>query len=139
VSRRVRVRRAHDGHWIGAFEAMASPCEVLMDVEDRPEAQRLGAVVAAEAWRIEDKFSRYRPGNVVHAINHSDGAPIEVDHETARLLEYAVKLHALSDGRFDITSGVLRRVWSFDGRREWRRCGAVHLLPRSFHAASVAD
>ena len=38
-----------------------------------------------------------------------------MDEETARLLEFAVKLHALSEGRFDITSGVLGRVWSFDG------------------------
>jgi thiamine biosynthesis lipoprotein len=117
VSRRTRLRRAQDGHWIGTFEAMASRCEVLIDVEDRKEASRLLAIVAAEAWRIEDKFSRYLPGNIVDTINHSRGSSVEVDEETARLLDFAVQLHDLSDGRFDITSGVLRRVWSFDGRR----------------------
>jgi thiamine biosynthesis lipoprotein len=115
--RRTRIRRAEDGHWVGTFQAMASPCEVLMDVSPRQEALRLLAIVSGEAWRIEDKFSRYLRGNIVDAINRSEGAPIGVDEETARLLDFATKLHALSEGRFDITSGVLGRVWAFDGRR----------------------
>jgi FAD:protein FMN transferase len=38
-----------------------------------------------------------------------------VDDETANLLDFAALLHDLSGGRFDITSGVLREVWTFDG------------------------
>jgi thiamine biosynthesis lipoprotein len=117
VTRRTRLDRAGDGHWVGTFSAMAGPCEVLMELEDRREAQRLLAIAAGEAWRIEDKFSRYRPGNIVDTINRSDGAPIAVDEETARLLDFAARLNTLSEGRFDITSGVLRRIWSFDARR----------------------
>ena len=117
MSRRTRLDRAGDGHWVGTFSAMASPCEVLMDVEHRQEARRLLAIAADEAWRVEDKFSRYLPGNIVDTINRSDGAPVAVDEETARLLDFAARLNALSEGRFDITSGVLRRVWSFDGCR----------------------
>jgi thiamine biosynthesis lipoprotein len=112
--RRPRIRRVDD-HWVGTFSAMASPCEVLMDVASRQEASRLLAIVSGEAWRVEDKFSRYLRGNVVDAINHSDGSPVEVDEETARLLDFAVQLHTLSEGRFDITSGVLGRLWAFDG------------------------
>jgi thiamine biosynthesis lipoprotein len=117
VTRRTRLDRAEDGHWVGTFSAMASRCEVLMDVEPRREAQRLLAMAAREAWRIEDKFSRYLSGNVVDGINRSGGAAVAVDEETARLLDFAARLNTLSDGRFDVTSGVLRRVWSFDGRR----------------------
>ncbi|HXI02457.1 MAG TPA: FAD:protein FMN transferase, partial [Candidatus Saccharimonadales bacterium] len=58
---------------------------------------------------------RYLPGNVVHAINTSDGRPVAVDEETARLLDCASKLHEISEGLFDITSGALRRAWTFDG------------------------
>ena len=94
---------------------MASPCEVLVDTDD--DAAAGAALVAAreEALRIERKFSRYRADNIVHAINHSEGRPVEVDEETAGLLDYAATCHDISDGRFDITSGVLRRVWTFDG------------------------
>ena len=94
---------------------MASPCEVhLVDLE-RGAAARLVSSIADEAWRIEHKFSRYRSDNVVHEINSSDGRPVRVDEETAKLFDYAAQLFALSGGLFDITSGVLRRVWRFDG------------------------
>lgn len=100
---------------VGRFDAMASPCEILFESDDRGEAARLARLAAIEAWRIEDKFSRYVPGNVVGRINSSRGEPVEVDDETASMLDFAATLHRLSDGRFDITSGVLRDVWTFDG------------------------
>lgn len=94
---------------------MGSPCEVLLEVDDRNAAGSAAEAVAAEAWRIEDKFSRYLDGNIVHRINSANGAPVTVDDETARLLEFAHALYKLSYKRFDITSGVLREVWAFDG------------------------
>ena len=71
--------------------------------------------MAAEAWRIEDKFSRYLGGNIVARINTAAGRPLDIDDETGRLLDFAERLYTLSDGMFDITSGVLREVWRFDG------------------------
>ncbi len=100
---------------IGRFDAMASPCEILIESDDRNEAARLARIAAEETWRIEDKFSRYRPGNVVARINKACGRAVEIDEETASLLDFATTLHTLSNGRFDITSGVLREVWIFDG------------------------
>jgi len=107
--------RRSGGVWIGSFRAMASPCEVLMEVDDRRDARRILSIVAAEARRVEEKFSRYIAGNVIHRINTSRGGPVAVDEETARLLTYSQQLHAMSGGRFDITSGALRRAWLFDG------------------------
>jgi thiamine biosynthesis lipoprotein len=96
---------------------MASPCEVLVDADERnPEtAEKVLAAVTAEAWRVEHKYSRYRSGNIVHAINTSHGTEVVVDEETAGLLDFADRLFALSGGLFDVTSGALRRVWRFDG------------------------
>ena len=94
---------------------MGSPCELLLECASPDSARCAGELVAAEAWRIEDKFSRYLDGNIVHRINNAAGAPIDVDNETARLLDFATTLFELSEGRFDITSGVLREVWTFDG------------------------
>jgi FAD:protein FMN transferase len=101
--------------WLGVFQAMASPCEVHVGDADLATADRVVALAAAEAQRIEAKFSRYRSGNVIDTINTAEGRPVIVDDETARLLDYAAQLHELSDGKFDITSGVLRRAWRFDG------------------------
>jgi len=94
---------------------MASPCEVLVDSDDPAEAAAALRVAESEARRIEEKFSRYRTGNIVHRINHAEGAPVHVDEETALLLRYAATCYEMSGGMFDITSGVLRRAWTFDG------------------------
>ena len=94
---------------------MGCPCEVLVETGDESAAIALATIAAREAWRIEDKFSRYLAGNVVAAINASNGEPVPVDDETASLLDFAATLYGLSEGRFDITSGALRRAWRFDG------------------------
>jgi thiamine biosynthesis lipoprotein len=104
-----------DDYWLGHFQAMASPCEVLMDTTEQSVAQKLLEIVEAEARRIETKFSRYRDDNIIYQINHSHGQPVEVDEETAALLDYANQCYEISEGMFDITSGVLREVWRFDG------------------------
>jgi thiamine biosynthesis lipoprotein len=94
---------------------MASPCEVLIDTGSRKEAEEARRLAEGEARRIEQKFSRYRDDNIVHRINRAGGLPVEVDEETALLLDYAATCHEISGGMFDITSGALRRVWRFDG------------------------
>ncbi|MGO9802102.1 MAG: FAD:protein FMN transferase [Steroidobacteraceae bacterium] len=109
------------------FVAMASPCELLLET-DAAEARDLGRVAAQEAWRIEAKFSRYRPESIISVINSSRGNAVVVDGETAALLDYAAQCHALSQGRFDITSGVLRRCWTFDGSDRLPEPAAVTAL-----------
>ena len=104
-----------DDCWAGYFRAMASPCEVLMDVDDEQLAGDILQAVSTEALRIEHKFSRYRDDNIVYQINHANGAAVSVDDETTRLLDFANQLFDLSEGLFDVTSGVLRKVWQFDG------------------------
>lgn len=101
------------------FTAMGTPCEVQIESRDSRLAGKLARIGEAEARRIEEKFTRYKPTGVVWAINNSakngGGKPVEVDEETAGLLDYAAQVHALSGGRFDVTSGVLRQAWKFDG------------------------
>jgi thiamine biosynthesis lipoprotein len=103
------------GFWKGTFMAMASPCDVLMEVEDELLAQDILDAVAAEAWRIEDKFSRYKKDNIIYRINNAHGEAVAVDEETQRLLDFANELYEISEGLFDVTSGVLRKIWKFDG------------------------
>lgn len=99
--------------WRGTFTAMANPCELLIETPDAALAQQLTELAAQEARRIEYKYSRYRHDGVIHAINNSAGQSVEVDAETAGLLDYGQVLWQLSDGAFDLTSGVLRRIWKF--------------------------
>jgi len=118
-------------YWLGRFQAMASPCELLMELGDGLTANRLLTIAHDEALRIERKFSRYRGDNIIHRINHSAGRPVEVDEETAGLLDYAGQCYELSEGSFDITSGVLREVWRFDGSDRVPAAETIEaLLPR---------
>src|SRR5688572_18646151 len=102
--------------WIARFRAMGGPCEVLVETEREQEARQIAEAVTACAGRIEHKYSRYRTDNLIAQINTAQGSPVTVDEETANLLDFSALLHSLSGGMFDITSGVLRRAWSFDGR-----------------------
>ncbi len=103
-------------HWVASFRAMASPCEVLIACEKATDAEKLALLAYVETTRIERKFSRYRDDSVVAQINRGNGQPVAIDDETFQLLTYAGECHALTDGLFDITSGILRRAWTFDGR-----------------------
>jgi thiamine biosynthesis lipoprotein len=62
---------------------MASPCELLLPTVAPAAALELGALVAREAWRLENKFSRYRDDSVVAWIHRNRGIEIQVDEETS--------------------------------------------------------
>ena len=101
--------------WLGQFRAMASPCEILLGPCDELMARQLCAAAAAEAWRIEAKFSRYRQSSTLSQLNQHTGQWQKLDSETLSLLQFSKQCFELSDGMFDISSGILRKVWKFDG------------------------
>ena len=107
---------------------MGGPCDVLIESVDENVARRVMAVVSGCARRIEASFSRYLDDNIVARINASAGNTVEVDDETANLLDFAELMYGLSGGLFDITSGVLRRAWSFDGGHRVPERAEVDLL-----------
>jgi thiamine biosynthesis lipoprotein len=124
--------------WCGRFSAMASTCEVLIEGVDEAQALHLAAQAREEALRIERKFSRYRSDSVIAAIHAAQGRPLQLDDETSLLIDFAARCHGLSDGLFDVTTGVLRAAWRFDGgghlpepaqlRALCQRVGFQHLI-----------
>lgn len=129
MTNKVSLTRCED-YWLGRFQAMASPCEISMDIDEKKLARRLLTIAHAEATRIERKFSRYLQKSVVNKINTAAGQTVKVDAETAALLDYADQCYELSDGMFDITSGVLRQAWQFDGSNRIPKPGDVtKILP----------
>lgn len=116
------------------FQAMSSVCEIRLD-DALGEGESVLALVAQQAInevrRIEIAYSRYRPDSIVSRINAAAGGRdvVGVDEETASLLNFAQQLHGLSDGLFDITSGVLRRVWDFKAARVPQTAALQEVLP----------
>lgn len=94
---------------------MGSPCEFRFYADEPARAESAFASARAELERLEQKYSRYRDDSITSRINRSagDASGVEVDAETAGLLDYAAQAFEQSDGLFDITSGVLRQVWDF--------------------------
>lgn len=111
----IKIENRNGGILAACFNAMASPCEVLFETDDTELALRLGTFAAKETWRIEQKFSRYRNDSVLSQLNSSNGVVQSLDDETASLLHFCAQCFELSEGKFDITSGILRRAWKFDG------------------------
>lgn len=95
---------------------MGSPCELQLYAPTPEFAQHIAQQISADIYRLEQKYSRYRSDSFLSKINQvaNVGGSIEIDEETAGLLNYAQTCYELSDGLFDITSGILRRVWKFE-------------------------
>jgi FAD:protein FMN transferase len=101
-------------HFRTSFRAMASVHEIQIAGVDTQAAQRAADAAIADVLRIEHKYSRYRDDSLTTRINRdAGGKAVPIDAETAALLGYADACHRLSQGRFDLTSGVLRQVWNF--------------------------
>lgn len=101
-----------------SFEAMSCGNELQFYAPDEEKAAAVAESAISEVHRIERRYSRYREDSLVSAINRAAGGmALAVDEETTMLLDYADACYRQSEGRFDITSGVLRRAWNFRGGR----------------------
>jgi thiamine biosynthesis lipoprotein len=96
---------------------MGCPCALHVEARDESVAQATQAAVLAECARLDHKYSHYRDDSLVARIAASAGGAIEVDAETADLLDFAAALHAQSSGLFDITAGTLTRLWDAQNGR----------------------
>ena len=114
ASRITRLQRCSWG-FLGSFNAMASPCELLMSVNDERIAAQMLNLAYDEAKRIEQKYSRFIDANIVWQLNNAQGSITDIDPETVHLLQFAQQCFQLSDGAFDISAGPLMRLWRFDG------------------------
>ncbi|MCO7226346.1 FAD:protein FMN transferase [Pleionea sp. CnH1-48] len=97
------------------FQAMGGPCELLIETDSEALAFQLASIAQQEVERIEAKYSRYKKNNICHDLNQSNGKAVAIDAETYRLLKFADDCYQMSEGLFDMTSGVLRKAWKFDG------------------------
>ena len=101
-------------HWRGSFRAMGGPCEILVATDERARAERACLAGAAEAWRVDTEYSRFRDDSLVGRVNHADGQTLRLNPEFCQLIDFADRCHRMSGGLFDISCGQLQRAWRFD-------------------------
>ena len=95
------------------FPAMGSRCELRLYARTEDEAAAVAQAAVADVRRLDVKYSSYRDDSFAAAINRigACGGAIDVDDETATLLDYAATCFRQSDGLFDLTAGALREAW----------------------------
>lgn len=95
------------------FAAMGSRCEVRLYAADEAQAGACAQAAIADVRRLDAKYSGYRSESYASEINRvgATGGAIDVDAETATLIDYAATCFEQSEGLFDVTSGVLRAAW----------------------------
>jgi thiamine biosynthesis lipoprotein len=89
--------------------------------------------ISDELKRLESKYSRYNPLSLLSTINKNSGLniPTEIDSETYALLNYAKTCYELSEGSFDITSGIFRKIWKFGSD------GNIFQLPKETEVSNL--
>jgi FAD:protein FMN transferase len=111
---------------------MGTDCVLHLYAAERADAERIAEAAVSEVLRIECRYSRYRSDSDLAAINRvaEQGGSIEVDCETAGLLDYAFAAYEKSEGLFDISSGLLRKAWDFKSSQIADQDALDALLPR---------
>ncbi len=114
------------------FTAMGSPGLIRLYSPERRQADAAAAAAMNEIARIENRYSRFLPDSVLSGLNRVGraGGAIEVDAETAGIVDYAFSCHRKSGGLFDITAGCLRQAWDFSVPRLPDRRTVEELLRR---------
>jgi len=97
------------------FFAMGTECLLHLYVPKPTVADEMAEAAIAEVTRIEQRYSRFRPDSFLTEINRTaaQGGMLEVDEETAGLLDYAYACHKKSSELFDISAGILYQAWDF--------------------------
>jgi len=100
------------------FSSMGCPCEIQLETGDASAAELAAAAAIAEVARLDEKYSHYRNDNFLARLCMDAAArEIEVDEETANLLDFADALFRQSAGKFDITAAALTKLWDARGGR----------------------
>jgi thiamine biosynthesis lipoprotein len=110
---------------------MGTECYLHLYISSQFDAEAVTCSAIQEILRIEAYYSRYSAGSFLSRINliAQQGNIIEVDEETAGLLNYAYACYKKSAGLFDITAGILRKAWDFSAGHLPEQAEIDRLLP----------
>lgn len=101
----------------GTSELMGTTVSLNVYVGTEGDAAKAGKAMEdalAEMARIEDSMSEWRPTSELSALNDAAGTEaMEVSAELFEVLDVAKRIHAQTDGTFDVTFHGVGHLWSF--------------------------
>lgn len=95
-----------------AHFAMGTRFSIYLACADEAEADACFRAVFEEIDRLENTFSRFRPGSEISRLNRDAPLfPVTTDPEVFQLLVLATDVSRRTQGAFDITCGRVTRAW----------------------------
>jgi FAD:protein FMN transferase len=97
-----------------SVEAMGTTFVIEMYGTDEHLMQSAADQAFTEVRRVDEMLSNYRPSSELSRVNACAGkTPVKVSREFFDLLTACKKYSRESEGTFDITVGLLMKVWGF--------------------------
>ncbi len=101
-----------EGSFLAQFSAMGTDARLQVQAAGLDDARRMCEAAAQRVWGLEALMSTYSPGSEVSALNgpgRREFVPLSPD--TLAVIAEAKRMHALTDGAFEVTYAPLRTLW----------------------------
>lgn len=96
---------------------MGSAFEFVI-TDDHGEGEELLDAAVEEVRRIEFLLTEFSETSQTSRINRSSGIkPVEVDPEVYNIIKRSREISSLTQGAFDITAGLLKKLYNFKGEQ----------------------
>ncbi|MDF1875952.1 FAD:protein FMN transferase [Sulfurimonas sp. SAG-AH-194-I05] len=95
--------------YVYQFEAMTTPCELILYANNKTLADTSAKAVLNEAKRLEYKYNYFSQNSVVTQINQR--TLIVLDQETKDILQRAKKYYTETNKVFDITLATIKNIY----------------------------
>lgn len=97
---------------------MGSAFEFVVLADDYEAGEVLLDAAVEEVKRIEFLLTEFSETSQTSLINrNAGGKPVEVDPEVYDIIKRCKQISAITQGAFDITSGVLKKMYNFKGQQ----------------------
>jgi FAD:protein FMN transferase len=97
---------------------MGSAFEFVVIADDQAAGEALLDLAVDEVKRIEFLLTEFSETSQTSLINRNAGLlPVEVDAEVYDIIKRCKQISAITQGAFDITSGLLKKMYNFKGQQ----------------------
>jgi len=99
--------------YVFSFKAMGSPCQIQFFSTAKSKARPVYGRIIRRIACLERRYSRFLQTSLVAEVNRKAGSGVRTRlvQEDFALLCYADQCYRESRGLFDVTSGLLNKVW----------------------------
>lgn len=94
---------------------MDTICEIKVISESEKFAENVIKKAFEEVQKIDTKFGYTQESEIYKINKYASYSPLKVSEETLELIGESINASKITLGAFDITVGVLTKIWGFEG------------------------